>query len=427
VKFSWAPGRLLLLLLSVLPGMSAASEMPVVQVAVEPAVVNVGEPVTLTIAVFTPTWFPQPPVFPSFELPNTITRLPPNSSGPVSQRVDRSTWSGVQRRYQIFPLIGGQFRIHGRTLSLTYADPQSTAPVAMELAIPDLVFDSQVPPGAQDLDPYLAGHMLELRRVVEADTDGLNAGDALVIHYRAELEGLPSLFLPPLANVPPQDGLSVYAAEPVFSDEAGSALRDEKVTLVFDQGGEYVLPALQLPWWNLRTQTVEVAELDALTIAVSGSAGTDEVAAEGSSSAIVRWLLPLALLAAIALALLRRPVKAMLEARRSARARYLSSEEYAFECLQQALKRGGDLKSCYNQLLRWLALLDDQQDLDGFARSYGDSTLPQDLLTLRARLFSDAASAPDLKQLARSLHSARDAWRKANTADRQSSLPLLNP
>ena len=191
------------------------------------------------MSVLAPTWFPQPPVFPNFELPNTLTRLPANSSGPISERVGRSTWSGIQRRYQIYPLIAGQFQISARQVTVTYADPASREPIELDLALPVINFSSEVPPGAESLDPYIAGERFELRREVSGDSDGLSAGDAIEMTYQATLEGLPAMFLPDLFTDPQIPGLSVYAREPVIHDEDGRAVREEKLTLVFDGGGEF--------------------------------------------------------------------------------------------------------------------------------------------------------------------------------------------
>ena len=65
----------------------AHAEGPVVRVSVAPEVVRVGEAAELTITVLVPTWFPKPPVYPSFELPNAMTQLPADSSYPTSERV----------------------------------------------------------------------------------------------------------------------------------------------------------------------------------------------------------------------------------------------------------------------------------------------------------------------------------------------------
>lgn len=419
--------RISLVSLVLLPLMALrAAEVPVVQVQVQPETVTVGEPVTLRVSVFAPTWFPQPPVFPSFELPNTITRLPPDSSGPVTRRVGRSTWSGVQRRYQVFPLVDGQFQIGERSVTVTYADPESRAPISLEIPVPDIVFNAEVPPGADSLDPYLAGRSLTLNREYDADLSELVAGDALVIRYRATLEGLPSLFLPPLFALSDQPGLSVYPEEPELRDEPDRAVREETVTLVFDSGGEFSLPPLELRWWNLRTGAIEVARIDGMNLSVAGSVLTPLETDRMTPSGIGVWLL-LAGVLAVSVYLLRGSAQKLLKARRIAHARYLESEACCFKQLEQALLQR-DRAQAYNRLLDWLWRIDSSLELDAFCSRYGDETLTDQLKLLReSRFGSREAGEADYQRLTDALGRARDRFRRHLDSERQVPLPGLNP
>ena len=74
--------RLLALIAIVCSTVSLAQDQPdpIIRVSLEPEAVNVGEAAELRITVLGPTWFPEPPEFPSFEVPNALVRLPPNSS-----------------------------------------------------------------------------------------------------------------------------------------------------------------------------------------------------------------------------------------------------------------------------------------------------------------------------------------------------------
>ena len=65
-------------------GQVGAQQSPIVRVSVTPETVSVGESAELRVTVLVPTWFPRPPVYPAFELANAITRLPADSSYPVS-------------------------------------------------------------------------------------------------------------------------------------------------------------------------------------------------------------------------------------------------------------------------------------------------------------------------------------------------------
>ena len=250
----------LLVLVLAMAGNSVAQEQPIVRVEVTPDTVNVGESVQVRVTVLVPTWFTRPPTYPSFELANAITRLPPDSSFPTSERVGQDTWSGIIRDYRIYPLVGATYRFSGKTIEVSYAQPGAAA-IRTAVTVPDIVFRGEVPAGAEGLSPYIAGTSLDLSLDVDGDTTGLEAGDALVLRYTAELQGLPAIFLPPLAPDLEFAGVSVYADVPDVED-GDVARRSEKVTLVFDAGGEFSIPGKELSFWNTQSQSIETVTAD---------------------------------------------------------------------------------------------------------------------------------------------------------------------
>lgn len=406
---------------------AVASEAPVVQIQVEPEAVVVGEAVTLRVSVYAPTWFPQPPEFPSFELPNTITRLPPNSSGPVSARVNGSTWSGISRRYEVIPLIAGRFVIAGRTIGVTYADPDSRAPITLELGVPEVVIDAEVPDGAQDLNPYLAGTSFQLERMVDGDLDNLAAGDALVIRYRASIEGLPAVFLPPLWQPDQAVGLSGYADEPQLSEEGGRSVREERVTVIFETGGAATLPGIELPWWNTRTAAIESAQLDSLQLRIAGSGGVRQTLSSGGMG--VWWIAGLlagVLGVGLLFWLLRPRWQRFVEQRQIRRDQYLVSEAYAFAELQQLLQQG-DGKAAYRQLLRWLWRLEPGLRADQLAIAVNDAELARQLQLLRDAAMSPATETLDFAGLNAALADARRQFTSRQPDAATAVLPALNP
>lgn len=398
---------------------------PVVLAEVEPAVVTVGEPVSLRVSVFAPTWFPQPPVFPSFELPNTLTVRPPNSGGPTSRRVGRETWSGVQRRYDIYPLTEGEFQLSGRSVRLVYADPESRAPISVDVAVPGASFSGRVPPGAEGLDPFIAGSALDLRQEVEADTSTLAAGDALVLRYRARLEGMPSMFLPPLFPGVELPGLSVYRDEPELSDEDGIAERLETVTLVFQGGGEFTLPARELEWWHRSGQRVETARIPPLTLRIAGVPLASDPIADTSRVAWW-WLLAGGATVLLGGAVARRPVQQWLAARQAARDHFRRSEAYAFTLLRKRIG-SGDPHLVYRALLDWLGRLDTDLTLDELSRLANDEALTRDLDALRTSLYGKGRVRSVSGSFEQLLCQVRGELLKQQQRERFGALPLLNP
>ena len=107
---------------------AAKAQEPNVTVTLDPETTVVGQPVVLRIKVLVPTWMPKPPVFPNFEVPSVMVRLPERASGPVSETIDRETWSGVQRAYRLYPLEAGVITLPAGVIGLTYAEPGATVP-----------------------------------------------------------------------------------------------------------------------------------------------------------------------------------------------------------------------------------------------------------------------------------------------------------
>ena len=416
--------QLLLLLVLFSAAAPASGQTPIVRISATPEEVPVGEPVALEVTVLVPTWFPKPPVYPPFELTNTISRLPPDSSYPTSERVGRDTWSGIVRNYQIYPLVGATYRLSGQTMTVTYTDPETYKPVTVEVAVPEFEFRARVPAGAEGLNPYLSGRRLTLTRDIEGQTESLEAGDAIVVRYTAELDGLPAVFLPPLATELQIEGVSVYADEPVVED-GKPARRTEKLTFVFEAGGDVVVPGIRLDWWNTETGAVDTAAVPDLFLSVVGpEPETGELAAPAERD----WRTPAVTIvtAAMLLLFLWRWLPAAAERRRSAAEARKRSEGYAFDLLRRSI-RGDDPRAIHRALMIWLERLQPGLDARRFAGDHGDVSLQEKVESLSAAIYAGAEGAFDARGFDKSLAAARRRFLRMDELDARPVLPRLNP
>lgn len=404
---------------------ATAQEQPVVRVKVTPETVAVGEPAELTVTVLVPTWFTRPPIYPTFELSNAMTRMPPDSSYPIRERVGNESWSGIVRSYEIYPLLGATYRMAGQSIVITYANPGAD-PLTANVELPEVVFRGAVPAGAESLDPYIAGDSLELSVEVEGELDDLAAGDAIVITFTAELSGLPAIFLPPLAPDLELDGVSIYADAPELEDGA-SARRSEKLTLVFDAGGDFVIPGLELRYWNTASESIETAFAAGPSIAVDGPPPISPEEDVGSER---RWPQAVALLVItfVMLLVLRRWAPTAVRYVRDAAARRRQTERYAFTQLERAIASQRP-EAAYHALLAWLERLQPGTNARSFAHDHGDASLLAAVDALSARVYNDAAAAEriDLKPLRAGLASARKRVLQQRSLPERRSLPPLNP
>lgn len=414
---------ILLLFVSALSSAAMGQERPIVRVTITPDVVAVGEAAELSVMVLVPTWFTRPPVYPSFELANAITRQPADNSYPLRERVGGESWSGIVRSYEVYPLLGATYRLSGQSMSIAYANPGND-PVIMDVQLPEIIFTASVPAGAEALDPYIAGRSLILRLDVEGTPDSLAAGDALVLNYVAELDGLPAIFIPPLTPDIRLEGVSVYADEPDIEDGA-PARRQEKVTFVFDAGGEFTIPGLELSFWNTAAGSIETVSVADLSLTVDGPLPV--VAAEAATSTD-RWWQLTAIAGGLLLLILalRRLVPIVARRRRDAALRRRQSEPYAFGLLDRALTSGSSDAS-YKALLVWIERLAPGTDTRIFASGFGDESLCAAIESLSSANYSPANEAADLVTLRAGLKAARKRYLRHVSLQGEPTLPPLNP
>mgnify|MGYP005989569453 CR=1 FL=1 len=402
-----------------------AQVQPVVEVTVTPEQVRVGEALELQVTVLVPTWFAQPPAYPDFELANTVTQRPPDSSFPTSRTINGENWSGIVRSFRIYPLQAADYRIDGAELGVSYANP-GAAPTRTTVPLPSVRFSAVVPAGAETLSPYLAGSALRLSVNISGDTGSLASGDAVTLEYRAELDGLPAIFLPPLAPALRFEGAAVYADRARTAD-GPPATRSEKLTLVFEAGGEFEVPPVTLSYWNTERGAVEQVTAEGARFRVSGPAPADSSAADVSGKELSWRSLVAVALAGLLFGALWRVWRRLLQpAWQTWRKHQLASEAHAFKVLQHAL-RANDNVAAYRALLVWSEHLQPPMPSRAFALRYGNTELASALDNLGTALFGQGKAAPAGSALARELRSARQQYHKARRARAAPALPPLNP
>lgn len=99
----------------------------------------------------------------------------------------------------------------------------------------------------------------------------LTANEHLNWVVTTRVNGLPATRLPnPIAELD-EEHFRLYRNEPEFEEGDPLGSRRDMAALVFTEPGNYTLPAVRLPWWNLRTDRLAWAELPARTVTVTAA------------------------------------------------------------------------------------------------------------------------------------------------------------
>ncbi|MEP3048839.1 MAG: BatD family protein [Roseibium sp.] len=271
--------RLFILLVTMVlasPSWAQDTPIPLIKTSLEENTAIPGQPLVFRITILVPTWMPKPPIFPSFEVPNVIVRLPSRASGPASERVDGQTWSGVTRAYRFYPMVPGIFQIPAGTIHLTYADPETRKPVQLDVTTKPFQINGEAPSGAEDLSPFLAANSVTLERTVDGYSDQLEAGDAITLTTKAKVNGVSPIFIAPFESTFEIEGLRFYTKEPVVEEKEDrgklSGSRTETVTIVAEFAGDYQIPEASLSWYNLDSGKIGTEKVPAIEFKVTGAA-----------------------------------------------------------------------------------------------------------------------------------------------------------
>jgi hypothetical protein len=318
------------------------------------------------------------------------------------------------------------------------------------LALPRIEFSAFIPDAAATLRPFLAAKKLTLEQTVQRSSDQLKTGDSVKRSVTIKADGTPAMLLPP-QSFAAIDGLALYPAQPSLADhtdgrtDALTATRVDSATYMLQRPGDYVLPAIDVNWWNISTQKIEHAHIDAVSFQVQANPAQSASAAGAMSSRLDwdamidfiadHWLVTTsALIAFAAMAWVApRTVRAIAAKLRSRREAYLRSEAWSFGQFRRAA-RHGDAQTTYFALLDWLQRFSPvapDHSLDALKTLARDDALDSEIGSIERKLFapdaSDGSCSPS--RLHRQVSAARrKLQRQGALSETTRSLPRrLNP
>jgi len=202
----------------------------------------------------------------------------------VSYQATRNgrNWQVLERRYALFPQQSGTINIEPVQLDGSmivrnsgFSSPfaQSARPVRVRSGA--LTLDVSSIPADWDGDEWLPAGKLELIEDWPAAST-FKAGEPVTRTLTVRAEGLASSQLPSVSGMLP-DHLKAYPDQPQLTDNKAfdgvTGSRQEKVAIMPMQPGTYILPQIDVPWWNTKTGRRELATIPPRTFKVVAAAG----------------------------------------------------------------------------------------------------------------------------------------------------------
>ena len=252
---------------------AAAEAKPFIWTGIGPKAVTVGQPVTLTVDVYVPTWFTSAPRFPPIDVKDAVVVFLEEGGENMSHIVGEQSYAGQRRQYLIYPQRAGEFVVPPFEVQIRYAidaQPSPRTPVSS----PGARFSATIPEAAAGLGYFVATPSFQLTATTDRPLEGLKVGDSFTRTITMSATQAFAMMLPPL-TFPAVDGLAVYPAPPSVSDSGGErdevrvGRRVESVTYVLQKEGAFHLPPTEVAWWDTGARTLRRAQLSAVDFTVA--------------------------------------------------------------------------------------------------------------------------------------------------------------
>jgi len=194
-------------------------------------------------------------------------------------------WQITERRYALFPQQSGHIDINpvqldGSILVGGASYFQTARPIRVRSNTLSLDVSGMV--DGWSGDAWLPARDVSIEESWPQSNTKFVVGEPITRTLTLRADGLTASQLPELPHELP-DNLKSYADKPVLKDnklhDGVHGMRQEKIAIMPMQPGVYILPEIDIDWWNTATQQTEHATLPARTFTV--------VAASAASSAVV--------------------------------------------------------------------------------------------------------------------------------------------
>lgn len=198
--------------------------------------------------------------------------------------VDGVSYLVTERKYAIFPQKSGVMTIKPLTLTAAVImDRQpdfrdffgSRTTKTKRVLSKEAVLNVKPAPASFTGKDWLAAEKIELSQEWSGDIQQMKVGEPLTRTLTLRGVGTTVGQLPELSTVLTDANLKAYPDQPVLNEQkladGITASRQEKIALIPSTAGKHILPAIEIPWFNTKTQTREIARIPATAITVVGA------------------------------------------------------------------------------------------------------------------------------------------------------------
>ncbi len=231
-----------------------------------------GQRVSLYIDVATDRWFAGGTRIQVPEVPGLIVLQTQSFASNSSELRSGQNWVIQRWSLDVYATRAGSFSTGPIPLDIEVSTEDGVA--RGRVLAPAVTLQAQQPPGVATSN-WVASPEFSASQSLDPETTQLKPGDAISRRILLEASDVLDKMLPAVTDSD-RPGLAAYPQPPRLSMQSNrgdvSARREQVITYVAEQAGDYTLPAYEFAWWDTAAGRLRMVTLDAVSLTVSGAA-----------------------------------------------------------------------------------------------------------------------------------------------------------
>lgn len=234
----------------------------------------VGQEVSLSVTVLAPGYFDSAV---NFDLPDPsgVLLMPPTDHPVVgSEIIDDVRYVTQWHELRAWPMQAGEQTIPAITIRFAYKNsPLAQNAQQTSVTTDPITMKVDSPPGTEGMGTVISARQFTVDEEWKPaiDSGDIKSGDAFTRTITFSAHDMPGMIFPPFPTGD-IDGLGVYSKQHVDdeNDSRGSLLgkRQDVITYVAKQPGQFTIPAAQFSWFDLDTKRLRTQQFVAHTFTV---------------------------------------------------------------------------------------------------------------------------------------------------------------
>lgn len=234
--------------------------------------VYLGEPLEVSISVYTATWFTKGVSPGNVKVNGAFTVYFRSLS--TSKEVDGQLYSGVKLFFNVFPYEASDLIFPSLEFTVETPDIGGYKGKKRKVKTRKRIIKVKDVPKGIEKSKWLVSNSVSVYDTWKGDVKNVKVGDVLERTIRQQVGGTVSEFIP---EIPwnPIENVSIYPKRPKLKNNqtktAIGASRTDKAQYLFEKEGTVVIPEVVVHWWHPRNKKLYKKTLKALRIEVAAN------------------------------------------------------------------------------------------------------------------------------------------------------------